>query len=65
MIDHEVMYHTGRAQHVVVHCAGAKGWEYSEEVEENHIFTFGHGVRPDWMTNDDARRHEDWHRSAH
>ena len=64
MIDHEVMYHTGELN-LLLSIARGEGWEYSEEVEENHISTFGHGVRPDWMSDDDARQHEDWHRSVH
>ena len=29
-------------------------WEYGEEVEENHIATVGHRVRPAWMTDEQA-----------
>jgi hypothetical protein len=29
-----------------------------EEVEENHISTAGHGVRPPWMTEEQAAERE-------
>ena len=31
-----------------------EAWEWGEEVEENHIDTFGHGVRAHWMSDDIA-----------
>jgi hypothetical protein len=64
MIDHEVMYHTGELN-MLLSIARGEGWEYTEEVEENHIATFGHGVRPNWMSDEHARRHEAALRSAH
>jgi hypothetical protein len=33
-------------------------WEYSEEVEENHISTAGHRLRPNWMSDDQASKYE-------
>jgi len=33
-----------------------EAWEYSEKVEENHISSAGHGVRPGWMTDEQAAR---------
>jgi hypothetical protein len=57
MIDHEVMYHTGELN-MLLSIARAEAWEYTEEVEENHISTFGHGVRPPWMTDEQARDYE-------
>jgi hypothetical protein len=38
--------------------ARGEAWKYGEEVEENHISTAGHGVRPDWMTDEQAREYE-------
>jgi hypothetical protein len=37
---------------------GGEAWEYGEEVEENHISTLGHRVRPPWITDEEAARHE-------
>jgi hypothetical protein len=31
-----------------------EAWEHGEEVEENHISTAGHGVRPAWMSDAEA-----------
>jgi hypothetical protein len=31
-----------------------EAWEWGEEVEENHIDTFGHGVRAHWMSDEIA-----------
>jgi DinB superfamily len=64
MIAHEVMYHTGELN-MLLSIARGEAWEYTEEVEENHIITYGHGVRPSWMSDDDARRHEAAMRAAH
>ena len=57
MVDHEVMYHTGELN-MLLSIARGEAWEYTEEVEENHISTYGHGVRPAWMSDEEARRHE-------
>ena len=64
MVDHEVMYHTGELN-MLLSIARGEAWEYTEEVEENHISTFGHGVRPAWMSDEDALRHEAALRTAH
>jgi Protein of unknown function (DUF664) len=58
MVDHEVMYHTGELN-MLLSIARGEAWEYTEEVEENHISTYGHGVRPAWMSDQDAHRHEE------
>lgn len=42
-----------------------EAWEWGEEVEENHIGTFGHRVRPDWMSEETARTVEDGLRLSH
>jgi hypothetical protein len=64
MVDHEVMYHTGELN-MLLSIARGEAWEYTEEVEENHISTYGHGVRPAWMSDEDAHQHEEAMRIAH
>lgn len=62
MVTREVTYHTGEI-HMLLSITRGEAWEYTEEVEENHISTFGRGVRPDWMSDAEAARHLDtWHR---
>lgn len=46
-------YHAGEINMILAIRRG-EAWEYGEEVEENHISTSGHGVRPDWMSDDEA-----------
>jgi len=58
------MYHTGELN-MLLSIARGEGWEYTEEVEENHISTYGHGVRPSWMSDGFARQHEAALRGAH
>jgi uncharacterized damage-inducible protein DinB len=50
-------YHAGEINGILAIRRG-QAWEYGEEVEENHIDTTGHGVRPDWMTDEEAARYE-------
>ena len=50
-------YHTGEVNEILSILRG-EAWEYTEEVEENHISTAGHRIRPDWMNDEQARRHE-------
>jgi hypothetical protein len=57
MVEHEVMYHTGELN-MLLSIARGEAWEYTEEVEENHIDTYGHGVRPAWMSEEHAHQHE-------
>ena len=45
--------------------AREQAWEYTEEVEENHISTYGHGVRAEWMTDEQAQSHEAALRATH
>jgi len=54
----EAMYHLGEIN-MLLSIARGEAWEYTEEVEENHIDTRGHGVRPDWMSDAQARAHEE------
>jgi DinB superfamily len=64
MVAHEVMYHTGELN-MLLSIVRGEAWEYTEEVEENYIDTYGHGVRADWMTDEEAQRHEEALRLAH
>jgi hypothetical protein len=42
-----------------------EAWEWGEEVEENHIDTFGHGLRGNWMSDEVAAATEAGLRAAH
>ena len=64
MAAQHVVYHTGELN-MLLSISRQEAWEYSEEVEENHISTFGHGIRALWMTDEQARVHEDALRAAH
>jgi hypothetical protein len=57
-------YHAGEINALLAIRRG-EAWEYGEEVEENHISTIGHGVRPDWMTDEEAAPFERLHASRH
>jgi hypothetical protein len=46
-------YHAGEINEILA-IRRAEAWEYGEEVEENHISTVGHRVRPPWMTDEEA-----------
>jgi hypothetical protein len=48
-------YHAGEINAILAIRRG-QAWEYGEEVEENHIATIGHRVRPAWMTDEQAAR---------
>jgi len=51
------VYHAGEINTIpAVHRGEA--WEYTEEVEKNHISTVGHRVRPPWMSVEEAARLE-------
>jgi uncharacterized damage-inducible protein DinB len=50
-------YHAGEINAILAIHRG-EAWEYGEEVEENHISTTGHGVRPDWMSDEQAAAFE-------
>lgn len=64
MTANHVVYHTGELN-MLLSISRQEAWEYSEEVEENHISTFGHGVRAAWMSDEQARSHEEALRAAH
>jgi Protein of unknown function (DUF664) len=53
-------YHAGEINALLAIRRG-EAWEYGEEVEENNISTVGHGVRPDWMTDEEAAPFERLH----
>jgi hypothetical protein len=53
-------YHAGEINALLAVRRG-EAWEYGEEVEENHISTVGHGVRPDWMSDEEAASFERLH----
>ena len=46
-------YHTGEINAVLSILRG-EAWEYTEEMEENHISTAGHRLRPNWMSDEQA-----------
>jgi hypothetical protein len=50
-------YHAGEINAILAIRRG-QAWEYGEEVEENHVATVGHRVRPAWMTDEQAAAHE-------
>jgi hypothetical protein len=50
-------YHAGEINAILAAARG-EAWEYGEEVEENHISTTGHGVRPPWWDDERAAAHE-------
>jgi len=44
-------YHAGEINALLAIQRG-EAWEFGEEVEENHIATYGHGVRSEWMSDE-------------
>ncbi len=64
MHANHIVYHTGELN-MLLSISRAEAWEYSEEVEENHISTLGHGVRAVWMSDEHARAHEELLRRRH
>lgn len=48
LVAHHVAYHTGEVN-MLLSIARGEAWEETEEVEENHISTAGHRVRPPWL----------------
>jgi hypothetical protein len=57
MVASHWTYHAGEINAILAIRRG-EAWEYGEEVEENYISTVGHGVRPGWMTDEEAARFE-------
>lgn len=57
MVANHWSYHTGELNEVLAILRG-EAWEYTEEVEENHISTAGHRLRPGWMSDDQVAAYE-------
>ncbi len=57
MVANHWTYHAGEINEILAIRRG-EAWEYTEEVEENHISTAGHRVRPQWMSDEQAVRYE-------
>ncbi|MGI8927384.1 MAG: DinB family protein [Tepidiformaceae bacterium] len=64
LVSQHVVYHAGELN-MLLSIARGEAWEYTEEVEENHISTYGHGIRGEWMSDNQAHRHEEAMRRAH
>lgn len=63
MVGTHIAYHTGELN-MLLSIARGEAWEWGEEVEENHIDTWGHGVRGPWMDDDVAKYYEERIRAA-
>jgi uncharacterized damage-inducible protein DinB len=48
LVANHYVYHAGEINQLLSICRG-EAWEETEEVEENHISTVGHRVKPSWM----------------
>lgn len=59
-----VNFHLGELN-MLLSIKRGEAWEWGEEVEENHIDTFGHGVRANWMNDATAAGYEAKLRAAH
>jgi hypothetical protein len=57
MVANHWTYHAGELNEVLAIRRG-EAWEYGEEVEENHISTAGHRMRPNWMSDEQAAHYE-------
>jgi uncharacterized damage-inducible protein DinB len=64
MVANHLTYHAGEIN-MLLSIARGEAWEYGEEVEENHIDTFGHGVRGPWMSDAIAAAYETKLQAAH
>ena len=53
MAAEHISYHAGEIN-MILAIRRAEAWEVGEQVEENHIDTTGHLVRPAWMTEGPA-----------
>ena len=60
MVAAHWVYHAGEINAILA-ILRAQAWEYGEEVEENHISTVGHGMRPEWMSDSQAAQYEREH----
>ncbi|HEY7269264.1 MAG TPA: DinB family protein [Dehalococcoidia bacterium] len=50
-------YHAGEINQILATVRG-ESWELGEEVEENHVSTRGHRVRPPWMNDEQVKQYE-------
>ena len=50
-------YHAGELNEILAILRG-EAWTYTEEVEENHISTAGHRLKPDWMSQQQVEFYE-------
>lgn len=57
MVANHWTYRAGEVN-AIVSIERGLAWKYTEEVEENHISTAGHRIRPVWMSDEGARRYE-------
>jgi hypothetical protein len=57
LVAHHWNYHAGELN-AVLSIRRGEAWEYGEEVEENHISTAGHRMRPNWMSDEQAAHYE-------
>jgi uncharacterized damage-inducible protein DinB len=57
MVANHWTYHAGEINAILAIARG-EAWEYTEEVEENHISTAGHRVRPGWMNDAQVAAYE-------
>lgn len=57
LVAHHTGYHTGELN-MILSILREEAWEYTEEVEENHVPTSGHRVRPGWMSDEQAKSYE-------
>ena len=53
LVAEHVTLHTGEIN-MLLSIARGEAWEYTEEVEENHIPTFDHAVQPGGMSDEEA-----------
>lgn len=58
MVAGHWQYHAGEINAILAIRRG-EAWEVGEAVEENHISTVGHTVRREWISDEDAERHEE------
>ena len=57
MVANHWAYHAGEINEIRAIDRG-EAWEYTEEVEENHINTAGHRIRPGWMNEAQVNAYE-------
>ena len=58
MVAGHWQYHAGEINAILAIRRG-EAWEVGEQVEENHISTVGSRVRREWVSDEEAERHEE------